>query len=159
MQAASRRLCASSISPIRSSRLILPSLATKQQSSPVRSIIQSSRTWRTMATSSVSQNEWLVILPDKPGAIERRLAVRGEHLRVATERAANGIINFGGVMLDEHIKEGEVPKFKGSIMLISVETKEEVLEIIKGDKYVENDVWDLEKVEIIPFKTALRKAL
>ncbi|RVD89246.1 uncharacterized protein DFL_000262 [Arthrobotrys flagrans] len=112
-----------------------------------------------MATSLASQNEWLVILPDKPGAVERRLAVRAEHLKVANERAANGIINFGGVMLDEHIKEGEVPKFKGSVMLISVETKEEVLEIIKSDKYVENDVWDLEKVEIIPFKSALRKAL
>ncbi|KAK6347656.1 hypothetical protein TWF718_005495 [Orbilia javanica] len=158
MQAASRRFCALSISPIRSNRLLLPSLITNQQS-PVRSILQSSRTWRTMATSSASQNEWLVILPDKPGAVERRLAVRGEHLKVANERAANGIINFGGVMLHEHIKEGETPKFKGSIMLMSVETKEEVLEIIKSDKYVENDVWDLDKVEIIPFKTALRKAL
>ncbi|KAF3167821.1 hypothetical protein TWF106_005320 [Orbilia oligospora] len=112
-----------------------------------------------MATSSPSQNEWLVILPDKPGAVERRLAVRGEHLKVANERAANGLINFGGVMLHEHIKEGETPTFKGSIMLFSVETKEEIWEMIKSDKYVENDVWDLEKVEIIPFKTALRRAL
>ncbi|KAF3181031.1 hypothetical protein TWF225_004006 [Orbilia oligospora] len=158
MQAASRRLCAISTSPFRSNRLILPSLITNQQSS-VRNILQPSKTRRTMATSSPSQNEWLVILPDKPGAVERRLAVRGEHLKVANERAANGLINFGGVMLHEHIKEGETPKFKGSIMLFSVETKEEIWEMIKSDKYVENDVWDLEKVEIIPFKTALRRAL
>ncbi|KAK6518879.1 hypothetical protein TWF281_003570 [Arthrobotrys megalospora] len=159
MQAAARRLCTISISPIRSTnRLILPSLITNPQSS-VRSILHTSSTWRTMATSSKSQNEWLVILPDKPDAVERRLAVRADHLKVANERAAAGIINFGGIMLHEHIKEGETPKFKGSIMLFSVETKEEVLEIIKGDKYVENDVWDLEKMEILPFKTALRKAL
>ncbi|KAK6334281.1 hypothetical protein TWF730_003495 [Orbilia blumenaviensis] len=159
MQAASRRLCAlSTTSSIHySNRLVLPSLLNN------RSILlpsSSTYNWRTMASSSSpSQNEWLVILPDKPGAVERRLAVRADHLKVANERAANGIINFGGVMLHEHIKEGETPKFKGSVMLISVETKEEVLEIIKGDKYVENDVWDLEKVEILPVSLSLSQSI
>lgn len=55
-------------------------------------------------------------------------------------------------MLHEHLKEGETPKFKGSIMMLQVETREEVLDIIKSDKYVENDVWDLEKVSGIMFK-------
>ncbi|KAF3934674.1 hypothetical protein ABW20_dc0104386 [Dactylellina cionopaga] len=114
-----------------------------------------------MATTSSSetQNEWLVILPDHPDAVERRLEVRSKHLEAAGARAAAGVINFGGIMLHEHLKEGEIPKFKGSIMMLKVETKEEVLEIIKGDKYVENNVWDLDKIEIYPFRTALRKAL
>ncbi|EPS35686.1 hypothetical protein H072_10839 [Dactylellina haptotyla CBS 200.50] len=113
------------------------------------------------SSGSETQNEWLVILPDKTDAdaVKRRLEVRGKHLEAAMERASQGIINFGGIMLHEHIKEGETPKFKGSIMLFKLETKEEVLEIIKSDKYIENNVWDLEKMEIYPFRTALRKAL
>ncbi|KAK6524273.1 hypothetical protein TWF694_005927 [Orbilia ellipsospora] len=107
-------------------------------------------------SSSTSQNEWLVILPDKTDAeaVSRRLAVRPKHLEAANAKVAEGKINFGGIMLHEHIKEGETPKFKGSVMLLQVETKEEAIEIIKGDIYVDNDVWDLEK-----FRSALRKAL
>ncbi|KAF3915958.1 hypothetical protein AA313_de0206996 [Arthrobotrys entomopaga] len=96
------------------------------------------------SASSGTQNEWLVILPDKTDAeaVNRRLA----HLEAANAKVAEGKINFGGVMLHEHIKEGETPKFKGSVMLFQAETKEEVMEIVKGDVYVDNDVWDLEKV-------------
>ncbi|KAK6358869.1 hypothetical protein TWF696_000049 [Orbilia brochopaga] len=113
----------------------------------------------TAAAPAPTENEWLVILPDKPDAVERRLAVRSEHLAAATARVKAGVINFGGIMLHDHPVEGETPKFKGSIMLLQVPTKEDVVEIIKGDKYVENDVWDLDKMEIHPFRTALRKAV
>ncbi|EWC45860.1 hypothetical protein DRE_04867 [Drechslerella stenobrocha 248] len=111
------------------------------------------------ASAPATQNEWLVILPDKPDAVDRRLAVRPQHLKAALARAEEGTINFGGIMLHEHMVDGEKPKFKGSIMLLQVPTKEDVLEIIKSDIYVENDVWDLEKMEIHPFRSALRKAL
>jgi hypothetical protein len=68
---------------------------------------------------------------------------------------------FEGAMLEEPIKEGEAgpPKMKGSAMLIGAKTREEVLERLKKDVYVEHGVWDLSKVEIIPFRSALRKAL
>jgi len=64
-------------------------------------------------------------------------------------------------MLEEPIKEGDTstPKMKGSAMLVGAKTKEEVLERLKKDVYVSGEVWDLEKVQIIPFKSALRKAL
>lgn len=64
-------------------------------------------------------------------------------------------------MLDEPIKEGDSgpPKMKGSAMLIGAKTKEEVIERLKKDPYVDNGVWDLSKVQIVPFKSALRKAL
>lgn len=66
-----------------------------------------------------------------------------------------------GAMLEEPIKEGDSgpPKMKGSAMLIGAKTKEEVEERLKKDVYVEGGVWDLSKVQIIPFKSALRKAL
>ena len=64
-------------------------------------------------------------------------------------------------MLEEPIKEGDAgpPKMKGSAMLIGARTEEEVVQRLKSDVYVEGGVWDLSKVQIIPFKSALRKAL
>jgi hypothetical protein len=66
-----------------------------------------------------------------------------------------------GAMLEEPIKEGDSgpPKMKGSAMLIGARTKEEVLERVKKDVYVNEGVWDVEKVQVIPFRSALRKAL
>lgn len=66
-----------------------------------------------------------------------------------------------GAMLEEPIKEGDTnpPKMKGSAMLIGAKTKEEVVERLQKDIYVEGGVWDWDKVQIIPFKSALRKAL
>lgn len=62
-------------------------------------------------------------------------------------------------MLEEPLKEGETPKMKGSAMLIGAKTKEEVIERLQKDAYVKGEVWDMSKVQIIPFKSALRKAL
>jgi hypothetical protein len=64
-------------------------------------------------------------------------------------------------MLEEPVKEGDSspPKMKGSAMLIGAKTKEEVLARVMKDVYVEGGVWDVEKVQIIPFRSALRKAL
>lgn len=64
-------------------------------------------------------------------------------------------------MLDEPIQPGDTapPKMKGSAMLIGAKTKEEVVERLQKDIYVKEGVWDLEKVQIIPFRSALRKAL
>jgi hypothetical protein len=64
-------------------------------------------------------------------------------------------------MLEEPIKEGDTstPQMKGSAMLIGAKTREEVVERLKKDAYVTGEVWDFEKLQIIPFKSALRKAL
>ena len=64
-----------------------------------------------------------------------------------------------GAMLEEPIKEGETPRMKGSACLIGAKTREEVVERLKQDIYVKDGVWDLGKVQIIPFKSAVRKAL
>jgi hypothetical protein len=62
-------------------------------------------------------------------------------------------------MLESPLQEGEAPKMKGSAMLCGAKTEEEVLERLKNDVYVEGEVWDWSKVQIIPFKSALRKPL
>ena len=52
------------------------------------------------------------------------------------------------------MKEGEGPKFKGSIMLAQCDTKEEVLKVVEEDIYTKSGVWDLEKMQIYPVRTA-----
>lgn len=136
-----------------------------------------------MASSSAPLQEWLVIALDFEGALEKRLAVRQEHLGglkadpesfwlwggtrpfrlfglcFGVNTLATNADSRVGAMLEEPPKEGEAPKMKGSAMLIGANTKEEVIERLKKDVYVKGGVWDWDKVQIIPFKSALRKAL
>ncbi|KAK7190815.1 hypothetical protein DPSP01_007915 [Paraphaeosphaeria sporulosa] len=113
---------------------------------------------RTMASSAAPLQEWLVIAPDFEGALEKRLAVRGEHL-AGLKKDDESFWLWGGAMLEEPITEGQAPKMKGSAMLIGASSREEVVERLKKDVYVKGEVWDWSKVQIIPFKSALRKAL
>ncbi|PVI07848.1 hypothetical protein DM02DRAFT_511772 [Periconia macrospinosa] len=104
--------------------------------------------------------EWLVIAPDYKGALEKRLSVRSQHLAELKEDPEDFWL-WGGAMLEEPIKEGDTnpPKMTGSCMLIGANTKEEVIERLKKDKYVTGEVWDWDKVQVFPFKSALRKPL
>ncbi|KAF2745663.1 hypothetical protein M011DRAFT_405846 [Sporormia fimetaria CBS 119925] len=108
--------------------------------------------------ASNTLQEWLVIAPDHEGVLQKRVEIRGEHLS-GIKSDPEDFWLWGGAMLEEPLKEGETPKMKGSAMLIAAKTKEEVLERLKKDAYVTGGIWDMSKVQIIPFKSALRKAL
>ncbi|KAF2642285.1 hypothetical protein P280DRAFT_467683 [Massarina eburnea CBS 473.64] len=110
------------------------------------------------ASASAPLQEWLVIAPDHKGALEKRLSVRAKHLE-GLKADPEEFWLWGGATLEEPIAEGVPPKMTGSAMLVGAKTKEEVLERLKKDVYVSGEVWDWEKVQIIPFKSALRKAL
>ena len=51
-------------------------------------------------------------------------------------------------MLKDHTAANP-PSIKGSVMLATASSSEEVLEKLKGDVYAK-EVWDLENVQIIP---------
>ncbi|KAL3481589.1 hypothetical protein BJX99DRAFT_253509 [Aspergillus californicus] len=91
--------------------------------------------------------EFLCILPDKPGAQAKRLEVRPKHLENVKPLVEAGKVVVG---------DGETPSFKGSMLICYVDTEEEAWELIRNDIYTKSDVWDLEKVQVIPFKSALR---
>lgn len=112
-----------------------------------------------MTSSTEPQKyEWLVILPDQQGALPRRMEVRGQHLQNLQTYPPDFWL-WGGGFLEEVPKEGEPMKMLGSAMLAWAASKEEVLEKLKKDVYTENQVWDWSKVQIYPFKSAIRKAL
>lgn len=55
-------------------------------------------------------------------------------------------------MLESHPAEGEIPAFKGSMMLAVAENEAEVRAILENDIYAHSGVWDLSKAQIIPVR-------
>ena len=59
-------------------------------------------------------------------------------------------LNGQGAMLEKHPAEGEDALFKGSMIVYTGKSVEDIREAINGDIYARSGVWDLEKVQIIP---------
>ncbi|KAI7897010.1 uncharacterized protein EV154DRAFT_557801 [Mucor mucedo] len=95
--------------------------------------------------------QFVAIIQDytDPGALQRRLDIRNTHLKFALEAQDNGILNLGGAILDDH----DSRKMKGSVLVYSAESKEDVEKIILSDPYYKAKVW--EKWEILPFNLAV----
>ncbi|TQV95337.1 hypothetical protein V2A60_009630 [Cordyceps javanica] len=115
---------------------------------------------RTMSTAAPTKFEFLVIVPDKPGTLQKRLEVRAAHLANVKPYADNGTYKMGGAVLNSVPKSADPTTFDfhGSSFVALAESKEEVLEQLKDDIYVTSGVWDLEKIQIFPFICAFRSA-
>ncbi|KAL1994287.1 hypothetical protein VTN49DRAFT_2956 [Thermomyces lanuginosus] len=106
------------------------------------------------------KKEFLAIIPDKPGALQKRLEVRPTHLANLKPLIENGTIVAGGAMFnDRHPEEGETPAFKGSMAIYQAESIEEVRNLLSQDVYAREGVWDLEATTIVPFRSAVRQPL
>ncbi|CCF39902.1 hypothetical protein CH063_10613 [Colletotrichum higginsianum] len=104
-----------------------------------------------MATTS-TKSEWLVIIPDKPGSLATRFAVRSTHLKGVQPFRDSGVWKMGGPILHE-LPANEEPsslKVLGSTIVCVAESKEEIMEMLKRDVYVDRGVWDLERVQMWP---------
>jgi len=112
-----------------------------------------------MSSTSAPLKEFLIILPDHPNALGKRLAVRPAHLKAIGPDVESGLVTFGGATMSKHPGEGEAPDMIGSVMLMQADSEETVRERVKNDAYVQGGVWDYDRVQIIPFQTAVRKAL
>ena len=69
-----------------------------------------------------------------------------KHLEAVKPNVSAGVVNFGGALLDDPVKEGEALKINGSAMLISADSKEDAMKIIESDIYYKSGVWDPKKV-------------
>ncbi|EZF73244.1 hypothetical protein H105_04851 [Trichophyton soudanense CBS 452.61] len=115
---------------------------------------------RKMATSAPSKKEWIVMLPDKPGMLAKRVGVRNTHLQNLGPILESGFLKMGGSTLDHHPAEGEnPPPMNGSTLIVAAEGVEEIREILSKDIYATSGVWDLDNMKIILFKCAIRTAL
>ncbi|PSS27133.1 hypothetical protein M430DRAFT_94211, partial [Amorphotheca resinae ATCC 22711] len=95
--------------------------------------------------------EWLVIMPDVPGTIDKRIEVRPQHFEGLKPAIDSGFWRMGGALLEEPPKENSPLKFQGSAMIALAASKEEVLEKLKADIYAQSGVWDFSKVRFYLF--------
>ncbi|THC98086.1 hypothetical protein EYZ11_002438 [Aspergillus tanneri] len=109
--------------------------------------------------ASEARKEFLCIVPDKPNSIEIRKQVRPKHLEAAKGLVASGKLVVGGAMLESHPMEGQSMSFKGSMLIYTGRSLEDVQEMMMSDVYTTSGVWDVEKAQIIPFASAIREAL
>jgi uncharacterized protein YciI len=102
--------------------------------------------------------EWLVVVPDKPGAQDKRLEVRSRHLEGTVPFVESGQYKTGGAILNEKPESDDATKFSfyGSTLVMVAESKDEVLSILSKDIYTTSGVWDLEKAQVWPVKIAFR---
>jgi uncharacterized protein YciI len=111
------------------------------------------------SSSSAPTSEWLVHVPDFPGALDKRLAARPAHLSNLKPQIDSGVVVFGGATLSKQPAEGEGPDMTGSVMLIKAESEEKVRETLEQDAYTKGGAWDVKNAKIYPFKCAVRSAL
>lgn len=77
-------------------------------------------------------------------ALDRRLAVREEHIKGVEENVKAGRHLYGGAILDD---EG---KMVGSMMVVDYPSREELDQWLKDEPYVVGDVW--REIDIKPFR-------
>ncbi|KAI0026863.1 hypothetical protein K488DRAFT_75017 [Vararia minispora EC-137] len=111
---------------------------------------------------SKQRHTFIVWAPDRidPDALARRLAVRPQHLVRAHELHARGVILTGGPMRPpESITPGASVDaqnaFVGSTMIVAASSLEEARAVVEGDLYYTSNVWDKEKLTILPYSPSL----
>jgi uncharacterized protein len=83
---------------------------------------------------------------EDPGAFERRMKVRGEHLQKIEMLKKSGEFLFGGAILDDS------GKMIGSMIMYEFPDREALDETLKDEVYVTKGVW--KKITIHPFRLA-----
>lgn len=113
------------------------------------------------------KREYLVHLPDHttPSTLATRLSVRADHLSGIRPALASGRLLFGGATLSAHPDPAEggaappPPPMTGSVMLVTAESEEEVREFVRADVYATTGVWDVQRMTVWPFRTAVRSGV
>lgn len=122
----------------------------------------------TDTTTPPPLHEFLVIVPDTPDVeLSQRLSVRNTHLINMLERFKAGQVSWGGAVLEDqptppvaaaandgHNGLASGPKPAGSAMLYKAENMEQVRSWVENDVYATSGVWDVSKVQYLPFRTA-----
>ncbi|KAL2262460.1 hypothetical protein VTK26DRAFT_1244 [Humicola hyalothermophila] len=111
----------------------------------------------TMATET-PKREWLVVVPDFPGAHEKRLEVRPKHFAGLAPFKESGQYQEGGALLNEVPTSEDPSKFSfyGSTIVMQASSREEIKEILRKDVYAQAGVWDVENAQIWPYLCAFR---
>ena len=86
--------------------------------------------------------QFLAIARDYADALDRRMAVREQHLARGNEMRDRGELLFAVAILDED------SRMIGSMYVLEVASRQQVDEWLKSEPYVTGNVW--EKIEVLP---------
>ncbi|KAK7532498.1 uncharacterized protein J3D65DRAFT_637058 [Phyllosticta citribraziliensis] len=112
--------------------------------------------------------EWLVVLPDKPGVLEKRVQVRGQHIAAIASAYPSDFWLVAGALLErapheiaaDEAKDAAAPPplpMQGSAGLVWASSAEEIRRLLSGDVYAREGVWDMERLQCWAFKSAVRR--
>ncbi|KAF8528647.1 hypothetical protein JB92DRAFT_774912 [Gautieria morchelliformis] len=106
--------------------------------------------------STTKLHSFMVYAPDYPDAAERRQKVRDQHLVGIKELHDSGTLKVGGALLSPTSIEPGASKREmvGSMVVLQATSVAEVRKRIESDIYWTSDVWDKERLVILPFAQA-----
>ncbi len=92
--------------------------------------------------------QFLILTDDykDENALDRRMAVREDHINRMSLEKEKGNFVTGGAKLDA---DG---KMRGSMLIVNLQDEMAVEQWLAADPYVVGKVWD--KIEVLPFKVA-----
>ena len=89
--------------------------------------------------------QYLIIAYDNENALEKRLAVRDEHVKGARALMAEGKILNAGALIEED-------QMVGSTLFVNFEDEDELNAGIETEPNVTKDVWNMDEYQIVPMK-------
>ncbi|KAH9915906.1 uncharacterized protein B0H18DRAFT_1039695 [Fomitopsis serialis] len=100
------------------------------------------------------QITYFVWAPDsKVGDVmQKRKAVDSEHNEWMEARRADGILQFGGAILnkDEKLPLTVVPDIAGTLLIVKADSLEAARKLIEQEPYYKAGVWDTSDIKIGP---------
>ncbi|KAI0691509.1 hypothetical protein BC835DRAFT_1360227 [Cytidiella melzeri] len=87
-------------------------------------------------------------------AFDRRMSVRSHHLELMAVLRKKGILRMGGSLVAPETLESDQRKLIGSGMLFETESADALRKILEEDVYWRFNVWDKEKIVILPYLSA-----
>ncbi|KAJ5199432.1 hypothetical protein N7491_000010 [Penicillium cf. griseofulvum] len=107
-------------------------------------------------TKLSTPSELLVVFPDMPNVLERRIKIRPRHSPNFVRLHNEGYVSWAGPLFEKHVNETIHRPFKGSAMVVNEEVKDGLMEKLASDIYVKEKVWDVENALVVPFRTIMR---
>ncbi|GJJ06889.1 hypothetical protein Clacol_001085 [Clathrus columnatus] len=108
--------------------------------------------------SNSNLHSFVLYAPDytDEGALQRRLAVRGQHFATSHELRGKGVYGVaGGLLSDDGVGAVDpAQKLIGSMIIINAGSLEEARKIAENDVYWTANVWDKERTTLVPFLMA-----
>ena len=104
----------------------------------------------------MSQNDFLVQVPDLPAMLPTRMANIGAHLAHNKPLLETGTLILSGPTLTGHPKTAEegLP-ITGSVLIFRTGTEGDVRQMLAVDPLAKVGVWDMDRVTVTPYRCGL----